>query len=81
MTISGHFYRRDAMEWEWVSVGPMIADDISTKVYQVMARKLMRRGNVVCFDCQMKIAFERIDAPDFDCSSRADLVRVMHESQ
>lgn len=78
-TISASFYRRDATEWESVSVDP-IANGISTKANQVMARKLTDLENVCCFDCR-KLAIENIDSLDFDCSSRGGLVRVMHELQ
>lgn len=79
--ISGNSYRRGATEWGWVSVGPMIADGISTKVCQAMARKWTRPGTVVCSDCRTMIAFGRIDVPGSDCSSRVDPDRATHESQ
>lgn len=80
MTILVHSCHRDAMEWEWVLVVRMIANGISMGSNRAMVRKLTRRGNVVCFDDRM-LAFERIDSLGFDCSSRADLDRLLHVSQ
>lgn len=71
-------YRHGVTESEWVSVGLVRACGILSESIQVVARRLLLLGIVVCFDCRM-LAIGRIDSPDFDCSSREDLDRVSHE--